>query len=119
MIARTSSHRHPAEPAANHVTAGDALNSRLAALQTAAIIGSRLPSLPLHTVADARERHLGLLQGVLSAQAAHTLPAAHAVLRMGDAGEPLPGGGESENAFYERTVKFLDRLAHTERGAAS
>eukprot|EP00892_Ulva_mutabilis_P004361 jgi/Ulvmu1/2297/UM013_0144.1 len=86
------------------------------AMQTAEAIQSHLPALEIHSVAAARERHLGLLHGVLISEAAHAAPAAHAALRTGAADEPIPGGGESEKEFYGRAVKFLDHLAQTERG---
>ena len=85
-------------------------------MQTAEIIHASMPAATLAAVPGPRERHLGALQGLRYSEAATTHPDAHAVLRAGAADDSIPGGGESEAAFYARAQAFVADLAATEQG---
>ncbi|XP_021751882.1 phosphoglycerate mutase-like protein 4 [Chenopodium quinoa] len=64
---------------------------------------------------DLRERHIGELQGVVYEESISNIyPKAFAALISG---EEVPGGGESRDQLYIRSIASLQRIAQKHRGA--
>ena len=86
------------------------------AAETAQIIAQAL-GLPEGRSEALRERHLGLLQGLTTEEAAVLQPAALEALRYAPDDVPIPGGGESVTGMQERAVRAVEEIAARHPGA--
>ncbi|XP_073018794.1 phosphoglycerate mutase-like protein 4 [Primulina eburnea] len=63
-----------------------------------------------------RERHVGVLQGVIARETAISHPEAHKAFVSLRRDQEIPGGGESLNQLYERSTSALQRIANKHQG---
>ncbi|XP_021752184.1 phosphoglycerate mutase-like protein 4 [Chenopodium quinoa] len=85
------------------------------ALETAETIAATCGGLEVICDQDLQERHLGELQGVVYEESISKIyPKAHEALLSG---EEIPGGGESHDQLYIRSIASLQRIAEKHRGA--
>ncbi len=84
------------------------------ALQTAKIIAKKI-SLPIHSDARLRERHLGLIQGLTKKEFAEKYPQEAALFNTGDPDYIVPGG-ESARQRFRRCLDCAEDLARHNLG---
>lgn len=81
------------------------------AARTAELIGAALPALPREQHPALRERCYGAFEGLTYDEAQAVYPEAYRAFARRDPRLPMPGGGESLEAFHGRVVACLERLA--------
>lgn len=85
--------------------------------ETARAAGAAL-GLAVETTPALRERFFGAFQGLTHAEAAARFPAEYGRFSARDPDAPLPGGGESLDAFFSRVAAALTAIAGETRGDA-
>ncbi|EEF40000.1 phosphoglycerate mutase-like protein 4 isoform X1 [Ricinus communis] len=86
------------------------------ALVTAEIIAASCGGLEVIKDADLRERHLGDLQGLVLQDAARVSPQAYQAFINRRTNQDIPGGGESLDQLYQRSISSLQRISRKHRG---
>ncbi|XP_071727862.1 phosphoglycerate mutase-like protein 4 [Rutidosis leptorrhynchoides] len=86
------------------------------ALETAETIANSCGGLQVIQDPNLRERHFGVLQGVLYSEAHAINRKAYEALRSHGRDVEIPGGGESLNQLYKRCTDSLQTIATKHRG---
>jgi probable phosphoglycerate mutase len=82
--------------------------------QTASIVGQAIGMTPTPLV-GVRERHFGILQGLIFSTMAEHQPQAAAAWKSRDPDAEIPGG-ETLGTFHRRVVQAIDEVAHKHNG---
>ncbi|KAJ8446622.1 hypothetical protein Cgig2_002784 [Carnegiea gigantea] len=86
------------------------------ALVTAEIIACKCGGLEVIADKDLRERHLGVLQGLVYHDLAKLNRKASEAFRSPRSDQEIPGGGESRDQLYNRCTSALQRIHEKHRG---
>ncbi|KAM0970658.1 hypothetical protein ACFX13_018950 [Malus domestica] len=86
------------------------------AYETAQIIASRCGGLKVVTDPDLRERHKGVLQGLVYHEIPKLYPEAHQTFLSGDMSNDFPGAEESLDQHHQRCTSSLQRIGDKHKG---
>ncbi|GAA0158960.1 phosphatase [Lithospermum erythrorhizon] len=86
------------------------------AFDTAQTIAKLCGGLEVVTDPELRERHMGDLQGVLWPEVEKVCPEGYQAFVSNQRCQEIPGGGESIDQFYERSITSLKKIVAKHRG---